>query len=95
MDTEFNQQASTIHIGSIIRQVLSQQRYTASWLAKQLYCDRTNIYKIFHRASIDCELLLKISEALNYNFFKYYTRQYENFIAGCSKPGNSQDDTED
>lgn len=95
MDTKFNPQVSTIHIGSIIKQVLSQQRYTASWLAKQLYCDRTNIYKIFHRASIDCELLLKISEALNYDFFGHYTRQYNNYNAEWSNPDNDQNDTED
>lgn len=92
MDSKFNPQVPAIHVGSLIQQVLSQQRYTASWLAKRLYCDRTNIYKIFRKTSVDCELLLKISVALNFNFFEYYTRQYENHIAECSNPDNSQDD---
>lgn len=39
------------------------------WLAKKVNCDRTNIYKIFQRASIDTELLSRISKALDYDFF--------------------------
>lgn len=93
MTSEFNPQASSIHIGRLIHQVLSQQRYTASWLAKRLYCDRTNIYKIFHKSNIDCELLLKISEALSHNFFEYYTRQYEDYIKECPYPDINQDET--
>ena len=57
-------------------------RYSAAWLAKQLYCDRTNVYKIFHKASIDCELLLKISIVLNYDFFKIYSKLVANSHSG-------------
>lgn len=42
---------------------------TPGWLAKKINCDRTNIYKIFQRPSIDTELLARISKALDYDFF--------------------------
>ena len=39
------------------------------WLAKKNNCDRTNIYKIFQRPSIDTALLSRISKALEHDFF--------------------------
>lgn len=62
-----------IHIGELIKTELQRQERSASWLANKINCNRTNIYKIFLRQSIDTELLFIISNALNHNFFKYYT----------------------
>ena len=59
-----------IHIGDRIKQRLKQINRTPSWLAQEICCDRTNVYKIFMRSSIDTALLMQISRALNYNFFK-------------------------
>ena len=61
-----------IHIGSIIKKRFDEQGLSESWLAKQLCCDRTNIYSIFKRESIDTMLLTKISLILKHDFFKYY-----------------------
>ena len=63
-----------IHIGNIIKKQFDAQGCTVSWLAKQLCCDRTNIYSIFKRESIDTALLEKISIILNHDFFKYYSQ---------------------
>nr|WP_300700690.1 XRE family transcriptional regulator [Bacteroides sp.] len=62
-----------IHIGHLIEEELQRQERSAAWLGRKLYCDRTNIYKIFKRESIDTDLLLRISKALNYNFFQCYS----------------------
>lgn len=62
-----------IHIGNLILQELSAQRRSASWLAEQLACDRTNVYKIFKKKSIDTQLLLRISRILDKDFFSAYT----------------------
>ena len=64
-----------IHIGQAIEHVLREQGRSASWLAKQLHCDRTNIYKIFKRASIDTVLLQRISAALDVDFFRLYVKK--------------------
>ena len=69
-----------VHIGNIIKEIFDEQGLSASWLAKQLCCDRTNIYSIFKRESIDTSLLVKISVILKHDFFKYYSKDLENSI---------------
>lgn len=63
---------STIFIGKLIEDELRAQRKSVVWLSKEIGCNRTNIYKIFNRQSVDSELLLRISQALNHNFFEPY-----------------------
>ncbi len=65
-----------IHIGNLIEIELRKQERSVSWFANKLYCDRTNVYSIFKRESIDTALLLRISIVLEHNFFHYYTEQY-------------------
>lgn len=62
-----------IHIGSIIKEKFDELGLSVSWFAKELCCDRTNVYSIFKRESIDTSLLVKISVILNHDFFKYYS----------------------
>lgn len=59
------------HIGKTIKQVFDRQprSCTVSWFARRLHCGRANIYDIFDRATIDCELLSRISLVLGHNFF--------------------------
>lgn len=66
-----------MHIGHIIEQELQKRGCTKTWLAKQLYCHRTNVGNILKRQSIDTEQLLKISKAMGVNFFEYYIKEYE------------------
>ena len=58
-----------IHIGELIRKRMLEIERTPSWLARKINCDRTNIYKIFQRPSIDTALLSRISKALDHDFF--------------------------
>lgn len=66
-----------LHIGEIIRQEMIRQERTPTWLAKKINCERTNIYYIFRQPSINTELLMKISQVLNVDFFKHYSQQFE------------------
>lgn len=59
-----------LHIGQLIRTVFERNGMTVSEFARQLNCERTNIYTIFKRKSIDVELLINISKILKYNFFE-------------------------
>ncbi len=68
---------SQIFIGKCIEDELRRQERSVVWLARKLDCNRTNVYKIFHRSSIDAELLLKISNVLKVNFFQYYIDRFE------------------
>lgn len=63
-----------IHIGNIIKERFNELGLSVSWFAGELCCDRTNIYSIFKRESIDTALLVKISSILKHDFFKYYSK---------------------
>lgn len=65
-----------VDIGHIIEQELIRQERSVTWFAKKLFCDRTNIYKIFKKQSIDTNLLLRISIVLKYDFFRYYAEEF-------------------
>ena len=62
----------SVHIGNEIKRVMKEQGRSVSWLSRQLFCDRTNIYKMYNKSSLDTTLLLRVSIALNYNFFNYF-----------------------
>lgn len=66
-----------MHIGELIRNVAEGQGRSAIWLAEQLSYNRANIYKIYQKSSIDTDLLLRISKALNHDFFRYYSNDLE------------------
>lgn len=67
-----------IHIGHEIEAELHRQERSVTWFANKLFCDRTNIYKIFKRDSIDSDLLLRISLILKHNFFLLYVDELKN-----------------
>lgn len=56
-------------IGTIIRDELMRQERTISWFARKLSCDRSNVYRLFQKHSIDTALLMRISVILNRDFF--------------------------
>ena len=65
-----------INIGKIIERVV-RERTTISSFARQLGLNdnRQRVYNIFKNDSIDTKLLAKISELLNYNFFREYFQE--------------------
>ncbi len=71
METE----ESNIHIGHLIREQLRKDQRSASWLAREIHCTRNHVYKIFNKPSLDGNLILKISKAMHFNFFQYYSAE--------------------
>ena len=59
-----------MNIGKHVEEILRKQGRSASWLASQIPCERTNVYNIFKRKSLDVRLLMRISVVLRYDFFK-------------------------
>lgn len=59
-----------VHVGKMIRDEVLRQGRTVNWLAKEICCEKSNIYKLFNRSSIDLRQLMKISEILNHNFLR-------------------------
>lgn len=65
----------SIHVGQEIRRRLEEKNCTVVWLAQQLSCSRTNMYKIFEKPHLDSEMLLRISVVLDYDFFALLSNQ--------------------
>ena len=59
-----------IHIGDEIRFIINERKISIVDLAKSINCDRTNIYKILNKRTIDTDLLIRISQALKFDFFQ-------------------------
>ena len=69
-----------MHIGNKIYEVVKRQGKTTVWLAKELSCDRTNVYRIYEKSSIDLSLLMRISNILKFNFFELLSEEYDNTL---------------
>ncbi|MBD5226017.1 MAG: XRE family transcriptional regulator [Bacteroidales bacterium] len=59
-----------ISIGQLIKEELQAQERTVSWFARKLHLDRSNVYRLFQKNSIDTDLLGRISIILGRNFFE-------------------------
>jgi hypothetical protein len=63
------QNIPNIHIGRRIKAVLKEQGRTTVWLARQIPCSPNHLYKVYANPSINTDLLKRICEILDYNFF--------------------------
>ena len=56
------------HIGSIIEQKFRESSMTVQEFSNKINRERTTVYGIFKRETIDIETLIRISHALNFDF---------------------------
>ena len=59
----------TVHLGTMVKRELKDQGRSVVWLARTINMERSSIYKIFERNSIDVGLLIRISLVMNHDFF--------------------------
>lgn len=57
------------HIGELIHSVFLKSGMTVTEFTDKICCARVNYYKIKKKGRLDTDLLKKISEVLNHNFF--------------------------
>ena len=65
------------HIGHLIKEELARQERTVAWLARKLNYSRQNIYHIFDSQWITTDVLLKICDILDYNFYQVYADYWD------------------
>ena len=65
-----------LHIGQVIRRVVTRKGIKVPWLAQQLGCHRNNVYLIFSRQWIDTNTLMKLAQILGHDFFADLSRSY-------------------
>jgi plasmid maintenance system antidote protein VapI len=67
-----------IHLGSLVKRKMKERGISINEFAEAIHCDRTNVYNIFKRKSMDIHLIVRISNALNYDFLQYYHKRINN-----------------
>ena len=74
---DFIKNIQGIHIGQIIYEKFTEKSMTVTEFASKINRERTTVYDIFERKSIEIGLLIDISKALNYDFIRnvYYEKQ--------------------
>lgn len=75
---------NSIHIGKAIQAKLKEQGRTVKWMSEKLCYERTNVYSIFRRKSIDTDLLYRISIILEYDFLSCMTAKIANSLGEIS-----------
>ncbi|MBQ8958281.1 MAG: transcriptional regulator [Bacteroidales bacterium] len=65
-----------LHIGQMIKAVFDESGMSISEFARQIHLERTTVYSIFERPSIDSIQLAKISLVLKHNFLTDVKRHY-------------------
>ena len=66
----------SLHIGNMIRAELKAQGRTVTWFAKAIHTDRTNVYKILNKETIDLQMLIRISKLLHHDFLLECSKAY-------------------
>jgi len=65
--------SENIPIGEIIKQKLKANDRSMAWLAQKVNCDNSNFCKKLKNNNIDIDLLFRISEILQEDFFAHYS----------------------
>ena len=65
-----------IHIGQRIKDIFDESGLTVSEFARQIHLERTTVYSLFERQSIDSLQLAKISVVLKHNFLADIEQHY-------------------
>lgn len=56
-------------------------------LARELSYSRTNMYKIFSKKSIDTDVLVRLSNILDFDFFGLYSKHLDKMKKCCTPDG--------
>lgn len=65
-----------LHIGTEIRKRAKKKGVRTETMAKLLNVSTPNVYKIFERKSMDTNLLARVCEVLDFNFFTFYAKRF-------------------
>jgi len=66
-----------MHIGKHIWQILRENRISVKEFAEATNTERTAMYRILHRESIDISVLERYSRVLNHNLFQDLADEYK------------------
>lgn len=73
---QHNMATQNLHIGQLIKAVFDESGMSVSEFARQIHLERSSVYNIFERPSIDAIQLARISLVLKHNFLSDVERHY-------------------
>lgn len=62
-------------IGQLIKEELLLQERSVAWFSRKIHLDRSNVYRLFLKNSVDTDLLRRISQVLGKDFFALYSQE--------------------
>ena len=74
---------TNLHIGHLIKSVFDESGMTISEFARQIHLERTTVYSIFERPTVDVMQLARISLVLKHNFLSDVERHF-GLVPQCS-----------
>lgn len=63
-----------VHVGKLVQTVFQRSGLKMTAFADRMETTRQNVYKIFQRESLSTDLLFRLSEELDYDFFLHLSR---------------------
>ena len=60
-------------IGTMIKEELANQERSVAWFSRKINLDRSNVYRLFQKHSLDTDLLRRICVVLGHDFFADYS----------------------
>lgn len=66
-----------IHVGEMVAEVMYQQHVSITEFADRICTDRSNMYRILKKDSIETNQLYRYSKELNHNFFRDLSEEFE------------------
>lgn len=77
-----------ISIGELIKLKVEESGITMQRICKFLKCSEDEIWTMYKKKSIDCELLMRWSKLLKYDFFRLYSQHLILFSPAQKNSGN-------
>ncbi len=81
-------------IGQIIKGELLEQERSVAWFSRKIHLDRSNVYRLFQKNSIDTDLLRRISQVLRRDFFALYSQELAEDFRNVPRICRSDDETD-
>ncbi|MGK6344431.1 transposase [Chryseobacterium sp. DT-3] len=63
-----------IHIGNLIKQKVEESQIDQDRICKFLRCNETEVQKMYNAQNLDCDIVLRWSKLLEYDFFRIYSQ---------------------
>ena len=77
MNEEEKSKCLFVHVGEMVAEVMYEQHVSKHEFADRIGTDRSNVYRIVRKQSLETDQLYRYSKELNHNFFRDLAEEFE------------------